>query len=127
MTSTASPQLITMDIGHTLGAPSGASLTAVLAGLSPLPGERARRVIQRRLHTLAVLDEDTITRVCREVQIPADSFPRYHQPPRFDIWPGVVETVAELASLLPVATLSNVTRTDDEWASAVRKSGALHE
>ncbi|MEV0975079.1 hypothetical protein [Microtetraspora glauca] len=74
--------LITMDIGHALGAPSGASLTAGPAGLSPLPAEQARRVIQRRLHTLAVLlDEDAITRVRREPQIPADSFPRDHQPP----------------------------------------------
>lgn len=123
MTETAAPQLITpqlitLDVGYTLGAPSGASLTAVLAEASPLPGAEARRVVQRHLHTRAALDEDAIARVCRDLRIPRDAFPRNHRPPRFDFWPGAIEAVAELADLLPVATLSNVTRADDE-ASAV--------
>lgn len=120
MTSTPAPQLITLDVGYTLGAPSGSSLTAVLAGVSPLPAAQARRVIQRHLHTLAVLDEDAIARVCQELQIPAERFPHDHRPPRFEFWPGAVEAVAELASLLPVVTLSNVTRTDDEGSAVAQ-------
>jgi FMN phosphatase YigB (HAD superfamily) len=118
MAETAAPQLITLDVGYTLGAPSGSSLTAVLAEASPLPEAEARRIVQRLLHTRAALDDDTIARVCQQLRIPVDVFPRSHRPPRFDFWPGAIEAVAELAALLPVATLSNVTRADDE-ASAV--------
>lgn len=120
MAATPAPQLITLDIGYTLGEPSGSSLTAVLAGASPLPVAQARRVIQRHLHTLAVPDEDAIARVCQELQIPAERFPRDHRPPRFDFWPGAVEAVAELAALLPVVTLSNVTRADDEGSAVTQ-------
>ncbi|MGW5688893.1 HAD family hydrolase [Nonomuraea sp. NPDC003754] len=121
MTAPPAPQLITLDIGYTLGAPRGSSLTAVLAEASPLPQAEARHIVQRHLHTRAVLDEDAITRVCQELRIPVDAFPREHRPPRFDFWPGAIEAVADLASLLPVATLSNVTRADDE-ASAIART-----
>ncbi|MEU4229595.1 HAD family hydrolase [Nonomuraea sp. NPDC026600] len=115
------PQLITLDIGYTLGAPGGSSLTVVLAEDLPLPEAEARRIVQCHLHTLDVLDDETISRVSQDLHIPAGAFPRDHRLPRFDFWPGAIEAVAELARLLPVATLSNITRADDA-ASAVAQT-----
>jgi FMN phosphatase YigB (HAD superfamily) len=118
VTPSPPPQLITLDVGHTLGAVRGRPLTAVLAAASPLPAEQARRVIRQRLYTMAHLDQDVVALVCRKLQIPAEAFPRDHRPPAFEFWPGAAEAVAELASVLPVATLSNVCRPDDDGSVA---------
>ncbi|MFB9535128.1 MULTISPECIES: HAD family hydrolase [Streptomyces] len=105
---------MSLDVGYTLGEPSGTTLTQRLAGLSPLPAAQAKQIAQRSLHPLdprsALM---AVESVCAELGIRADAFPHDHRPPSFTLWPGALEAVARIAQIVPVVTLSNVTYWDE--------------
>ncbi|KAB7835799.1 hypothetical protein FRZ00_26535 [Streptomyces mobaraensis] len=68
---------------------------------------------QQHLHTARSRDTTAVARTCAALRIPPDAFPHDHQPPEFCWWDGVVEAVAALARVVPVVTMSNVTRWDE--------------
>ncbi|MFD3905692.1 HAD family hydrolase [Streptomyces californicus] len=105
---------MSLDVGYTLGEPSGTTLTQRLVELSPLPAREAKRIAQRILHTLG---PSTGTRgpqtVCAALGIAPSDFPHDHRPPAFALWPGAVDAVARIARVVPVVTLSNVSHWDE--------------
>ncbi|MFF1714393.1 HAD family hydrolase [Streptomyces sp. NPDC058268] len=117
---------MSLDVGYTLGEPSGTTLTQRLAALSPLPAGEAKQIAQRSLHALDPRSASVaVDRVCAELGILADDFPHGHRPPGFTLWPGAREAVARIAQIAPVVTLSNVTYWD-ELASDVAGLLAPH-
>ncbi|MFD4337839.1 HAD family hydrolase [Streptomyces anulatus] len=113
--SAAPVRLVSLDVGYTLGEPSGTTLTQRLVGLSPLPAREAKRVAQRILHALDPRSDATGTQtVCAALGIAPSDFPHDHRPPSFALWPGAVEAVARIAGVAPVVTLSNVSHWDEQ-------------
>lgn len=120
--SAATPvRLVSLDVGYTLGEPSGTTLTQRLVELSPLPVREAKQIAQRILH---VLDPDSDATgpqtVCVALGISPSAFPHGHRPPGFALWPGAVEAVARIARIVPVVTLSNVSHWDEPAADIAR-------
>ncbi|MER5813741.1 HAD hydrolase-like protein [Streptomyces californicus] len=112
--SGARVRLVSLDVGYTLGEPSGTTLTQRLVELSPLPAREAKRIAQQILHTL---DPSAGTRgpqtVCTALGLTPSAFPHDHRPPAFALWPGAVDAVARIARVVPVVTVSNVSHWDE--------------
>ncbi|MFI1929248.1 HAD family hydrolase [Streptomyces sp. NPDC020330] len=107
-------RLVSLDVGYTLGEPSGTTLTQRLVELSPLPAREARQVAQQILHALdPSMDTTGPQAVCAALGIAPSAFPDDHRPPAFALWPGAVEAVARIARVVPVVTLSNVSHWDE--------------
>ncbi|MFC8852463.1 HAD family hydrolase [Streptomyces sp. NPDC057144] len=107
-------RLVSLDVGYTLGEPSGTTLTQRLVELSPRPAREAKRVAQRILHALDPnMDTTGPQTVCAALGIAPSAFPHDHRPPAFALWPGAVEAVAQIARDVPVVTLSNVSHWDE--------------
>ncbi|MFE6101276.1 HAD family hydrolase [Streptomyces laurentii] len=107
-------RLVSLDVGYTLGEPSGTTLTQRLVALSPLPAAQAKQIAQQHLHALDPRGAmKAVERVCAELGIGPADFPRNHRPPGFRLWAGVLESVARIARVAPVVTLSNVTYWDE--------------
>ncbi|MFD4123856.1 HAD family hydrolase [Streptomyces globisporus] len=103
-------RLVSLDVGYTLGEPSGTTLTQRLVELSPRPAREAKRI----LHALDPgADTTGPQRVCAALGIAPSAFPHDHRPPAFALWPGAVEAVARIARVVPVVTLSNVSHWDE--------------
>ncbi|WP_424892254.1 HAD family hydrolase [Streptomyces sp. XH2] len=113
MNAAGSVEMVSLDVGYTLGAPAGPTITARLVALSPLPAATAKRLAQQHLHTARPGDQAAIARVCSALRIDLDLFPHEHQAPEFTWWPGAVACVAALARVLPVVTVSNVSSWDE--------------
>lgn len=114
MTTPGRVRLVSLDVGYTLGEPSGITLTQSLVALSPLPAVQAKQIAQRSLHAADPrISPGVVDSVCTELGIPADAFPHDHRPPVFTLWPGALEAVARIARIMPVVTLSNVTYWDE--------------
>ncbi|MFF4673998.1 HAD family hydrolase [Streptomyces sp. NPDC001279] len=108
-------RLVSLDVGYTLGEPSGTTLTQRLVELSPIPVRRAKQIAQQILHTLDPRSDATGPQtVCAALGLAPSAFPHDHRPPGFVLWPGAVEAVARLARVVPVVTLSNVSRWDEQ-------------
>ncbi|WP_406484847.1 HAD family hydrolase [Streptomyces sp. NBC_01563] len=106
---------MSLDVGYTLGEPSGTTLTQHLVELSPLPAREAKQVAQRILHALDPRrDAAGPQTVCAALGLTPSAFPHDHRPPRFALWPGAVEAVARIARVVPVVTLSNVSHWDEQ-------------
>ncbi|WP_367132935.1 MULTISPECIES: hypothetical protein [Streptomyces] len=103
-------ELVSLDVGYTLGEPAGVTLTQRLVALSPLPPEQAKRLAQHHLHTASPGDTHAVQLACAALGIPPGDFPHGHRPPDFTWWPDAVGCVAEIARAVPVVTMSNVTR-----------------
>ncbi|MFI9626438.1 HAD family hydrolase [Streptomyces sp. NPDC052042] len=114
--SAATPvRLVSLDVGYTLGEPSGTTLTQHLVELSPLPVRQAKQVAQKILHALDPHSDATGPQtVCAALGIAPSRFPHGHRPPGFALWPGAVEAVARIARTAPVVTLSNVSYWDEQ-------------
>ncbi|MFD7958451.1 HAD family hydrolase [Streptomyces ardesiacus] len=107
-------RLVSLDVGYTLGEPSGTTLTQRLVELSPRPAWEAKRVAQRILHALDPnMDRTGPQTVCAALGIAPSAFPHDHRAPAFALWPGAVEAVAQIARDVPVVTLSNVSHWDE--------------
>ncbi|WP_266978716.1 HAD family hydrolase [Streptomyces sp. NBC_01669] len=107
-------RLVSLDVGYTLGEPSGTTLTQRLVELSPLPARQAKEIAQRILHALDPHRDATGPQtVCAALGLAPSTFPHDHRPPGFALWPGAVEAVARIARVLPVVTLSNVSHWDE--------------
>lgn len=107
-------RLVSLDVGYTLGEPSGTTLTQRLVELSPLPARQAKQIAQQILHALDPRRDATAPQtVCAALGIAASAFPHDHSPPGFALWPGAVEAVARIARVVPVVTLSNVSHWDE--------------
>ncbi len=107
-------RLVSLDVGYTLGEPSGITLTQRLVELSPLPAREAKRVAQRILHALDPRrDAAGPQTVCAALGLAPSAFPHDHRPPHFALWPGAVVAVARIARVVPVVTLSNVSHWDE--------------
>ncbi|MFI8943249.1 HAD hydrolase-like protein [Streptomyces syringium] len=113
MSVPARVELVSLDVGYTLGEPAGTTLTQRLVALSPLPSQQAKRLAQEHLHTALPGDTDAVTLACEALRISPEDFPHEHQPPDFTWWPGAVECVAVISHASPVVTMSNVTSWDD--------------
>ncbi|MDT0615207.1 HAD family hydrolase [Streptomyces lancefieldiae] len=112
--SAASVRLVSLDVGYTLGEPSGTTLTQRLVELSPRPAREAKRIAQRILHAMNPSADTTGPQtVCAALGIAQSAFPHDHRPPAFALWPGAVEVVARIARNVPVVTLSNVSHWDE--------------
>ncbi|MCA1269616.1 hypothetical protein LCE32_05985, partial [Streptomyces sp. 7G] len=107
-------RLVSIDVGYTLGEPSGTTLTQRLVELFPRPAREASQVAQRILHALDPGADTTGPQtVCAALGIAPSAFPHDHRPPAFTLWPGAVEAVARIARVVPVVTLSNVSHWDE--------------
>lgn len=108
-------RLVSLDVGYTLGEPSGTTLTQRLVELSPLPAWRAKQIAQQILHTLDPRNDATGPQtVCAALGIAPCAFPHDHRPPGFALWPGAVAAVARIAQVVPAVTLSNVSHGDEQ-------------
>ncbi|MFH9038084.1 HAD family hydrolase [Streptomyces sp. NPDC017966] len=111
----AAVRLVSLDVGYTLGEPSGMTLTQRLVELSPLPARQAKQIAQQLLHALDPRRDATAPQaVCAALGIATSAFPHDHSPPGFALWPGTVEAVARIARVVPVVTLSNVSHWDEQ-------------
>ncbi|MEU8954881.1 HAD family hydrolase [Streptomyces sp. NPDC048518] len=111
----AAVRLVSLDVGYTLGEPSGTTLTQRLVELSPLAARQAKQIAQQILHAADPHHDATAPQtVCDALGIAASAFPHDHRPPGFDLWPGAVEAVARIARVVPVVTLSNVSHWDEQ-------------
>ncbi|MCX4461161.1 HAD hydrolase-like protein (plasmid) [Streptomyces sp. NBC_01340] len=106
-------RLVSLDVGYTLGAPSGVTLTQRLAALSALSEDQAKQLVQEHLHPVRPDDTAAIQALCRAIGVDPAAFPYEHRPQPFTLWPGAREAVARIARLVPVVTLSNVTYWDE--------------
>ncbi|MEV1040472.1 HAD family hydrolase [Streptomyces sp. NPDC050204] len=104
---------MSLDVGYTLGAPAGTTLTQRLAALSPLPTDRAKRLIQQHLHPVSPQNTGAIRAACQVLGVAPAAFPHDHRPLPLVLWPGALEAVARIARIIPVVTLSNVTYWDE--------------
>lgn len=111
----AAVRLVSLDVGYTLGEPSGVTLTQRLVELSPLPARQSKQIAQQLLHALDPRHDPTVAQsVCAALGIAPSAFPRDHRPPGFAVWSGAVEAVARIARVVPVVTLSNVSHWDEQ-------------
>ncbi|WP_241775853.1 HAD family hydrolase [Streptomyces exfoliatus] len=106
-------RLVSLDVGYTLGEPTGRTVTQRLVELSALPPREVKRITQRTLHVLSPGDDGALAGLCAELGIGAGDFPHDHLPAHFTLWPGAVEAVARIAQVVPVVTLSNVSHWDE--------------
>jgi FMN hydrolase / 5-amino-6-(5-phospho-D-ribitylamino)uracil phosphatase len=114
------PDLITVDVGGTLGAGDGPGLTMRLAASSPLSPQQAREIMRDLLHTRPAITTEVVEEVCAALGIPPDPGPFTAPPAPLTLFPGTLPALRELAALAPVVTLSNVTCVDAEtdWLAA---------
>lgn len=106
------PQLISIDVGGTLGQAEGPGLTMRLTAASPLPPQQAREIMRGRLHTRPSLDDETVAALCDALQIPPADFPQNLTPAPFTLFAGSLEALRSLSGVATVVTLSNVTCAD---------------
>ncbi|MGX1266859.1 HAD family hydrolase [Streptomyces phaeoluteigriseus] len=106
-------RLVSLDVGYTLGEPTGTTITQRLAALSPLPQAQAKQLVQQHLHHVPPEDTAAIRTLCRALQVDPAAFPYEHRPEPFTLWPGARDAVARIARHVPVVTLSNVTYWDE--------------
>ncbi|WP_328908616.1 hypothetical protein OG230_03315 [Streptomyces sp. NBC_00234] len=117
MSAAASVRLVSLDVGYTLGEPSGTTLTQRLVELSPLPVRQAKRIAQQIPHALDPDSDVTGPQtVCAALGIAPAAFPHGHRPPGFELWPGAGRVVGQIAHVVPVVTLSNVSHWDERAA-----------
>jgi FMN phosphatase YigB (HAD superfamily) len=109
---TGTVELISVDVGGTLGVADGPGLTMRLVEASPLPAHRAREIMRGRLHTRPAITADVVDEVCAALGIAADPAPFAGPPAPLTLFPGTLQALRELAALAPVVTLSNVTCVD---------------
>jgi FMN hydrolase / 5-amino-6-(5-phospho-D-ribitylamino)uracil phosphatase len=109
---TGTVELISVDVGGTLGLADGPGLTMRLIEASPLPAHRAREIMRGRLHTQPVITAEVIAEVSAALGIAADPAPFTAPPAPLTLFPGTLQALRELAALAPVVTLSNVTCVD---------------
>jgi FMN phosphatase YigB (HAD superfamily) len=109
---TGTVQLVSVDVGGTLGTADGPGLTMRLIEASPLPAQQAREIMRGRLHTRPAITADVIDEVCAALGIAADPAPFTAAPAPLTLFPHTLQALRELAALAPVVTLSNVTCVD---------------
>lgn len=102
------PDLVSVDVGGTLGRARGCGLTTHLVRASPLAEREARALLRDRLHTRPALTDDLIAEVCGDLGIPVSAFPRVHRPAPFEPYPGTADALRSLSRETTVVTLSNV-------------------
>ncbi|QWF78686.1 HAD family hydrolase [Amycolatopsis sp. CA-230715] len=115
--------LITIDIGNTLGEFTGRSTTDRLRELSRLneiAPHRTVEAVRALLHRAPELTEDLVCQVCQRLLIPYDLFPanwgRGYVP-----YPDASATLAGLREVAPLVALSNMAVTGGpERVAAVR-------
>ncbi|WP_370943989.1 HAD family hydrolase [Amycolatopsis sp. cg5] len=118
-------QLITVDIGRTLGTFTGTSTAERLRALSPLADiapHRFAETVRCLLHRAPELTSELVSQVCRRLLIPFTEFPtrwdRGYLP-----YPHAARALDELARIAPVVALSNMAVTGGpERVSAVRRA-----
>jgi FMN phosphatase YigB (HAD superfamily) len=103
------PLLVSLDVGGTLGHVDEPSLAAVLANASPLDPAEARRLLRHSLHTQPTINSAIATRVCQELGVTPDMFPRDTTPQPLRLIPGVLAALRTMSRHATLVTLSNVT------------------
>lgn len=106
------PQLITVDVGGTLGIGRAPTLTARLVAASPLPSEKARTLLRTTLHTAPVITQTVVREVCDALLIPPSAFPRRTDPAPLELHPGALDALCIMSQYAPIVTLSNVSAVD---------------
>jgi FMN phosphatase YigB (HAD superfamily) len=109
---TGAIELITVDIGGTLGAADGPGLTMRLIEASPLPAQQAREIMRGCLHTRPEITTEVVEEVCAALGIATDPALFTAPPAPLTLFPETLQALRELAALAPVVTLSNVTCVD---------------
>ncbi|MGH3427063.1 MAG: HAD family hydrolase [Mycobacteriales bacterium] len=104
------PQVISVDVGGTLGYGKGPGLTSTLEQYSPLPAVQVRTIIREHLHTAPELTEQVVVEVCAMLDIPTRLFPYELAGSALHLFPDAIPVLKALGNLAPVVTLSNVTR-----------------
>ena len=105
-------ELISVDVGGTLGTAEGPGLAMRLIQASALPEQQAREIMRGRLHTRPTITQQVVEEICGALGIPADPAPFQGPAAPLRLFPGVVPALRELAEIAPVVTLSNVTCVD---------------
>lgn len=107
-------ELITLDIGGTLGHADGPGLTRRLIERSPLEPSTTTTIIRQLVIIQQMFTVEVITEICDALRIAPDA-DLFRQPaPAFSLYPGVVNTLRDLAKIAPLVTLSNVSCIDAE-------------
>lgn len=105
-------ELISLDVGGTLGVPAGSGLTQRLVQRSPLEPITATAIIRQLVITCQAITEDVVREVCDALEIALDAS-LFHQPAAtFTFYSGIEDTLRDLARLAPLVTLSNVSCVD---------------
>jgi FMN hydrolase / 5-amino-6-(5-phospho-D-ribitylamino)uracil phosphatase len=122
-------ELISVDVGGTLGVADGPGLTMRLIAASPLPAQQAREIMRGRLHTRPEITGGVVEEVCAALGIATDLAPFTAPPAPLTLFPGTLQALRELAVVAPVVTLSNVTCVDadtDRLAAQLAPYVAAH-
>lgn len=101
------PELIVLDVGGTLGESTAPTVSSRLIELSPLPEEDVRRVIQDLLLVARHGELPSPDELCAKLNIDPALWPIECVTAPFIVYPATVPTVAKLAAIAPVVTLSN--------------------
>jgi FMN phosphatase YigB (HAD superfamily) len=109
---TGTIELISVDVGGTLGLADGPGLTMRLVEASPLPARYAREIMRDRLHTRPAITAEVVDEVCAALGIAADPALFTALPAPLALFPWTRQALRDLAALAPVVTLSNVTCVD---------------
>jgi FMN phosphatase YigB (HAD superfamily) len=104
------PQIISVDVGGTLGYGERPGLTSTLEHHSPLPSTEVRTIIREHLHTAPEITEQVVSEVCAMLDIPTRLFPYELAGSALHLFPDAIPALKSLRDLAPVVTLSNVTR-----------------
>lgn len=107
-------ELISLDIGGTLGSAQGPGLTQRLVKRSPLEPRTATAVIRQLVITYQTLTDEAVAEVCDALRIPVDPELFFQPAPPFSLYNGALDALHELAKLAPLVTLSNVSCVDVE-------------
>lgn len=100
--------LISIDVGDTLGRFDPPGAPALLEELSPLSRSAIAEFDRQYLHPATELTDEVISLVCRMLAIPRDDWRLLGRPGGFTAFTYTNETLAELAKIGQLVTLSNV-------------------
>lgn len=119
-------QLISLDVGDTLGQGTGPSLTAVLAQVSPLPEPVVGAILAEELQTTPVVTDQVRKRLAEGLRITWTAALERAMATPFALFPGTVGAVAELAEIAPTVTLSNSIAWHAHHHEAIRQACGRH-
>lgn len=104
--------LISVDVGGTLGATFGRSITEILASASELPISQAQSILRSTLLVSSEITQAMKKEICELLGINISCFPSDYITPDLQLYSWTESAIKSLNELAPVVTLSNVSCLD---------------